>query len=137
QRVYNYRLSRARRVIENAFSILVSTWRFFQKPIFLKPITVTLAVRAACCFHNYLTTQELATGNQSFVTPGYKDSGDTGDAFWRIENSDLANITNITSGISSNDSSQDSMKLREYMCQYLNSEKGSVPWQLSHVNNNF
>ena len=33
KRVFNYRLSRARRIVENAFWLLVSLFRIFRKPI--------------------------------------------------------------------------------------------------------
>ena len=54
QRVFNYRLSRARRVVENAFGQLSQRFRVFGRPIPLAPIKVEKIVMASCCLHNYL-----------------------------------------------------------------------------------
>lgn len=53
QRVFNYRLSRARRVIENAFGILVSRWQILQRPLALKITSIEKIVQAVTCLHNY------------------------------------------------------------------------------------
>jgi len=37
KRTYNYRLSRARRIVECTFGILANKWRIFQRPIDVKP----------------------------------------------------------------------------------------------------
>ncbi|XP_055944313.1 uncharacterized protein LOC129975284 [Argiope bruennichi] len=37
ERIFNYRLSRARRVVENVFGIMASVFRVFRKPMALQP----------------------------------------------------------------------------------------------------
>ncbi|KFM78308.1 hypothetical protein X975_12552, partial [Stegodyphus mimosarum] len=54
QRIFNYRLSRARRVVENAFGILLNRFRIMIQPIQLPPVTVDKIVSVCCCLHNFL-----------------------------------------------------------------------------------
>lgn len=52
--IHNYRLSRARRVSENAFGILVSKFQIFRQPIRSSPERVEKIALAATVLHNYL-----------------------------------------------------------------------------------
>ena len=54
ERIYNYRLSRARRIIENTFGILAARCRIFHKPIIANKKTVINVTKAAIALHNYL-----------------------------------------------------------------------------------
>jgi len=75
QRIFNYRLSRARRVIENTFGILVSRWRILHKPLALKLSTVEKIIQAVTCLHNYIITINLA--NNQYL---HEESVDQEDA---------------------------------------------------------
>jgi len=53
-RVLNYKLSRARRIAENAFCIIVTRFRIFEKPIALSPEKADNIVKIMCVLHNWL-----------------------------------------------------------------------------------
>ena len=59
KRIFNYRLSRARRIVENAFGILASRFRIFLQPISLEPKKVESTVLAAATLHNFLRTKSV------------------------------------------------------------------------------
>ncbi|XP_030748951.1 protein ALP1-like [Sitophilus oryzae] len=54
---FNSQLSRARRVVENAFGILAMKWRVFLRAIETDAATADWIVKAACCLHNYIITK--------------------------------------------------------------------------------
>ena len=78
KRIFNYRLSRARRVIENAFGILATKFRIFRRAIIAKPEKVTRITQAACALHNYLKISEMHSPPSSrvYCPPGYVDRED-------------------------------------------------------------
>ena len=69
ERIFNYRLSRARRMIENVFGILSSKFR-----VLLKPDKVESAVLSCIYLHNYLCRNSVS--RNFYAPPGSFDSED-------------------------------------------------------------
>ena len=70
QRIFNYRLSRARRVVENAFGILAARFRIFKSPTSTKVENVKKIALATCVLRNYLR------GDEGYISPGSIDVED-------------------------------------------------------------
>eukprot|EP00794_Sanderia_malayensis_P003863 gene3863-4400_t len=68
-RVFNYRLSRFRRVSENAFGIMTAIFRIFGTKIYLHPDKAVKIVKAALVLHNMLRCRSP----ESFTPTGFAD----------------------------------------------------------------
>lgn len=58
KRIYNYRHSRARRVVECAFGIMSSKWRALETTLHMSPEHAKLVTLACCVLHNYVRRRE-------------------------------------------------------------------------------
>ena len=132
QKVYNYRHSRARRVIENAFGILSARWRIFQRPIRAKIENVERFTLACLAMHNYLRLTE----NASYIPSGFLDSEDSSGNIkpgeWRSIAKDEGALQNLNP-IRGSRYSRDAVSVRNTLVEHVNSEEGSVSWQIDYV----
>ncbi|XP_043247587.1 protein ALP1-like [Amphibalanus amphitrite] len=58
--VFNYRLSRARRVVENAFGIMSQMWRLLTRPLNVSVDHACQLVYTICILHNFLRRDDAA-----------------------------------------------------------------------------
>lgn len=128
KKIFNYRLSRARRIVENAFGILVSKFRVFEKPISLSPEKVDKLVLSCCALHNWLRK------TSSYLPAGLTDSenlvtGEMISGTWReITRDGLRNITNM----GSHNYAREAEAVRHKYSQYFVGP-GKVPWQNERI----
>ena len=83
KRIFNYRLSRARSIVENAFGILAARFRVFHRPLMVSVENAKTVVKGAVVLHNFL---RLETATQ-YLTPTsvyHKDNrGHVSPSKWR------------------------------------------------------
>ena len=54
QKIFNYRLSRGRQIVENAFGILASRWQCLARTMLQTPKVVKVVVSACICLYNLI-----------------------------------------------------------------------------------
>ena len=80
---FNYRLSRARRIIENTFDIFVARLRIFRGHIRAKRENVNKCVLAATCLNNYISQTENAQYRLYGFVDSYDNSAEIKHGEWR------------------------------------------------------
>ena len=132
ERVFNYRLSRARRFIENCFNILDARWKIFPTPIEASVVNAGRYTLACIALHNCLRQ----TNNSSYCPNSFVDCEDSTvdmkEGEWRKivteRNGELANLSNVRGSRYKDDE----VNMLCCLMRYLNGE-GRVDWQLNHV----
>ncbi|KAK0134928.1 Protein ALP1-like [Merluccius polli] len=69
-RVFNFRLSHARLIVENTFGILTSQWRMYRGVIGVSPANVDACVKATCVLHNFLRRTSKTTNRTTRAAAG-------------------------------------------------------------------
>ena len=124
--IYNYRHSRARRVIESA------RWRIFSLPIKASVQNTERYVMAWLCLHNYLHQTENALYTpQGFVDVELVD-GKIKEGEWRSQ-AGQDGYLNLIKPAKGGWRKVVANELRENSKHFVNSEIGSVPWQVDYV----
>jgi hypothetical protein len=70
-RIFNYRLARARNVVENGFGIISSRFRVLHTAMNMKQKNICFVVMAICALHNY-----LRVSSDSYLSPSTVDRED-------------------------------------------------------------
>lgn len=125
QKVFNYRLSRARRISENVFGITANKFQIMQKEINLSIHKVEQIVMAVCVLHNYIRDEDglevccadFENTSAVSLTPG---SWRQGAVITGLERTKV------------NRSADAGLEIRNRYMQYFNTV-GSVPWQWDAV----
>ena len=137
QTVFNYRLSRARRVIENSFGILASRFRIFRRPIIAKAENVISIVKATVALHNLLMKSKSQQENFLYCPDDFVDQEGINGAQipgrWRNQSAAPQRLIPINSQ-GSNNFTRNAKLVRNNFKEYFSSMEGAVEWQDQIIN---
>jgi len=117
KRIFNYRLSRARRVVEQAFGILAARWRVYHRRLPLHPNNVQRLVKATVILYNMLQRSRPFVPNEDTMSA-----------------TNLQPMLSVSTGRGTNRANTAAIQLRETFKDYFVSAPGSVEWQIRAVN---
>lgn len=111
KRIFNYRLSRARRYVECSFGILTNKWRILHRPLNVKTDFAVSIVKACVVLHNFVRERD-----------GYNFE----DTMMVVGMNELQAQPSVQGGRAAND-------IRNFLSDYFLTEEGKVSWQMSKI----
>ena len=118
KRVFNYRLSHARHVVENIFGIMKSRFGIIRSEIQLEPEKATLVTLACCYLHNFLAKRN----------PSYLQVQETSCTVVSMQESGPADLQPAVT----QNTAQVAKDVRDQFRNYFVGA-GGVSWQYDHI----
>nr|CAI5863554.1 unnamed protein product [Callosobruchus analis] len=119
--VFNYRLSRARRVVENAFGLIAQRFHVWRRPVELShPSRIISVVKAICVLHNYLLVDKDFM--RLYAPPGYLDEVDGAQIIegkWRSGGMPMDNFFPLNNDPSSRPTTNQTKDVRSEFTDYF------------------
>lgn len=72
KKIFNYRLSRARRYIECTFGILTNKWRILHRPLNVHTELAKSIVRTLCVLHNFVRSRDGYSYDDTLTITGFQ-----------------------------------------------------------------
>nr|XP_049693431.1 uncharacterized protein LOC126053978 [Helicoverpa armigera] len=119
KRIYNYRLTRARRYIECTFGILSNKFKIFNRPLNVSVDFSVAIVKACCVLHNFIRERDGYNFHNSLSIVGLEDPP---------EDASLISI-----GARRSQGQLSGTMIRNMYADYFISDEGAVPWQDSKI----
>lgn len=135
QNLFNMRLSRARRCIENTFGILAQRWRRLRNPIIANVETCEYITQAVVVLHNFIqkSEEDIPVNERRYCPTGFvdweDDNGHMHDGEWRQWSDKLRSVSRV----GSNNASQKIQAQRNILAEYFLSPLGAIPNQIARL----
>lgn len=127
EKIFNYRLSRARRIVENAFGLLCTRFRLLLRTLELDVLNAMQVVRACIALHNFLMSRK----DKCYSAPGSIDNedefGNVVPGSWRNQRGS-DDICDLRSDPSAHSSTVQAREVRDDLKNYF-FEEGAISFQ--------
>lgn len=116
--IFNKRLSRARRTIENAFGILVSRWRVLLTTLHLFPENAEKVVLSCVTLHNFIMLNDTSSYTPNNYVDWEDSNGEFQNGLWR--NDIGSNIPSISPSSNLHHyGGRSSLEIRNSLCSFF------------------